>query len=296
MRADGEMLDLEFELNPRASVPDFQRHVDADARLSAAAREVLRAQLDVRYGPGRLQTLDVFPAKEANAPTHVFIHGGYWRALDKNFYSFIAATLAETTGATVVVPNYDLCPVVTLDEIVSEIEQCGVWLRANIAEYNGDPQAITISGHSAGAHLAAMLMKSMPDAVRGACLISGIYDLRPVLEISVNADVRLDEGAALRNSPMLSPPVVDCEIEVLVGSKETTLWRKQSYDFWRACAEVGTRARYLEVPDEDHFSITGCLDRASNPVAQVIKGQILRSRGAASRRSQVAQTFETITS
>ncbi|MFT3821646.1 MAG: alpha/beta hydrolase [Rubrivivax sp.] len=288
------MLNLEFELNPRASVPDFQRHVDADARLSAAAREVLRAELDVRYGPGPLQTLDVFPAKQAKAPTHIFIHGGYWRALDKNFYSFIAATLAETTGATVVVPNYDLCPSVTLDEIVSEIVQCGAWLLANISRYNGDAQSITVSGHSAGAHLAAMLMKSMPDAVKGACLISGIYDLRQVRKISVNADVRLDESAAIRNSPMLSPPVVDCEIEVLVGGKETTLWRKQSYDFWRVCTEVGTRARYLEVPDEDHFSITGCLDRASNPVAQVIKGQILRSRVAASRRDLGARTFDTL--
>ena len=124
---------------------------------SALARSQLRGQLDVRYGEQPGEALDVFAARQPNSPVLVFIHGGYWRALDKSDVSFVAPAFVDA-GAMVVVPNYALCPAVTIETIALQLTRALAWAWRHAAEHGGDPQRIAVAGHSAGGHLAAMML------------------------------------------------------------------------------------------------------------------------------------------
>jgi arylformamidase len=166
--------------NNRAMVPDFGQYFDRWVRESAAARSQA-CSTSIAYGAHSTETLDIFPANRPGAPVLVFIHGGYWRFLDKFDHSFMALPF-QRAGCTVVVPNYALCPAVTVPDIVLQMVRALAWVWRHIAEYGGDPSRITVSGHSAGGHLAAMLMACdwpvfgpdlPPDLVRNALSISG---------------------------------------------------------------------------------------------------------------------------
>ena len=148
--------------NNRALVPDFADHFAHWQNASAQARERLKGQLDLPYGDGPGETLDIFPAAQPNAPVVIFIHGGYWRSLDKSDHSFVAPALHDM-GACVVVVNYALCPgtpeqPITIPDIALQMAKATAWLGRHIAEYGGDRSNITVIGHSAGGHLAAMLL------------------------------------------------------------------------------------------------------------------------------------------
>ena len=148
--------------NNRALVPNFADHFSNWVDGSKAARANLSCQLDIAYGDGPNETLDIFPAKKANAPVVVFIHGGYWRSLDKSDHSFVAPPLHDM-GACVVVVNYALCPgtpkqPVTIPDIALQMTHALAWVWRNIAQYGGNPKDVVVAGHSAGGHLAAMLL------------------------------------------------------------------------------------------------------------------------------------------
>ena len=148
--------------NNRALVPDFADHFAHWQNASTQAPERLKGQLDVPYGDGPGETLDIFPAARPNAPVVIFIHGGYWRSLDKSDHSFVAPALRDM-GACVVVVNYALCPgtpeqAVTIPDIALQMAKATAWVGRNIAEHGGDRGNITVIGHSAGGHLAAMLL------------------------------------------------------------------------------------------------------------------------------------------
>jgi arylformamidase len=148
---------LDGQYNNRARVADYARFLERWTQASALSRERLSRRLDVRYGPGPAETLDVFPTHRAGAPVFVFIHGGYWRALDKSDVSFIAPSFVAD-GAMVVVPNYALCPAVTIDTIALQLTRAIEWVWRHAALYGGDPKRIVVAGHSAGGHLAALLL------------------------------------------------------------------------------------------------------------------------------------------
>lgn len=187
---------LDRMYNNRALVPD---HADYFSRWDQESRRVRSSQpclLDVPYGQGALQTLDVFPASAAvpgpadvaGAPVLVFIHGGYWRSLDKADHSFLAPALTEA-GACVVMPNYGLCPAVSIPDITLQMVQALAWTWRHIGAHGGDPRRITVVGHSAGGQLAAMLLTCnwpayAPDLptnlLKNALSISGLYDLEPI--------------------------------------------------------------------------------------------------------------------
>ena len=182
---------LDSMYNNRALVPDHAAYFSRWAQASLQARHSLPCTLDEAYGTSAGEKLDVFPAAPAStsaAPVLVFIHGGYWRSLDKADHSFIAPTFARA-GACVVIPNYDLCPAVTIPQITMQMVRTLAWVYHHIAQYGGNPRNITVIGHSAGGHLAAMLLACMwrayaPDLpaglVKRALSISGLYDLEPV--------------------------------------------------------------------------------------------------------------------
>jgi arylformamidase len=201
--------------NNRALVPDFADHFAHWQNASVAARAQLKSSLDVPYGEGLGETLDIFPAQDANAPVVIFIHGGYWRSLDKSDHSFVAPALRDM-GACVVVVNYALCPgtaeqPVTIPDIALQMAKATAWVWRHIAEHGGDRSRISVIGHSAGGHLAAMLLgchwkqvgRDLPAGlVRKAMSISGLFDLEPIRKTPfVQGDLRITPAHVRMASP-----------------------------------------------------------------------------------------------
>ena len=184
MRQSPEWYDRMY--NNRALVPDFADHLKRWTEQSKTARKLLGGLTDISYGAGPNETLDIFPANAANAPVMVFLHGGYWRALDKSDQSFIAPSFTRE-GVCVVVPNYALCPAVSIPEIVMQMVKALAWVWRYIHEWGGDARRIHVVGHSAGGHLAAMLLAcewqryadDLPaDLVKSGLSVSGLSCVR----------------------------------------------------------------------------------------------------------------------
>ena len=271
---------LELEFNPRAVARNLDERLAASAAASAETRARLDCVLDVRYGPGEKETLDIFPAAGSGAgrgaPVHLFIHGGYWRAMDKSDYSFIADAF-QPAGATTVVINYDLCPTVTLDTIVEQSNRSIAWTWRNIAQYGGDPERLYVSGNSAGGHLTAMALahdweaEGLPaDIIKGAAPITGVMDCEPVLDITVNEEVRLEPEAARRLSPLRNPPRRALPLLVAVGGAEPRLWIEMSEDYAALCRKHGIDCEYMEMPDHDHFDISRAVGDPESPLARAM--------------------------
>ena len=216
-RFDPDRLDRQY--NNRARVPEHPEILDRWAQASQLSRDGLSRRLDVPYGSGPNETLDIFPSPWAGAPVLVFIHGGWWRSLDKSQHSFVAPTFVHA-GAMVVVPNYALCPgtagaPVGLDTIALQMVQALAWVWRHAALYGGDPNHIVLAGHSAGGQLAAMLLNCEwgqvgadlpPTLVKAALAISGVFDLEPVRRTPfLQADLRLTPALSARLSPVHLP-------------------------------------------------------------------------------------------
>lgn len=226
---------LEGMYNNLARVKDHPAYFQRWARESAEARETLPARIDLPYGQGVNETLDIFPAPVPDAPVLVFIHGGYWRAMDKKDHSFIAPAFNDR-GICVVQPNYALCPgtseqPVTVPGIMLQMVRALEWTWRHIAAHGGDPSRITVAGHSAGGHMAAALLAcdwktvaaDLPaHLVRNALAISGLYDLRllqrtPFLENTL----KLTDADALRASPAFWPAPKRGQLYALAGGSES---------------------------------------------------------------------------
>jgi arylformamidase len=269
---------LERMYNNRALVPDHMAYLERWAQDSAQVRANLPCALDVAYGTGAGETLDIFPstrpsgAANASVPVLVFIHGGYWRALDKADHSFIAPPFTQA-GYCVVVVNYALCPgtpeaPVTIPHIVRQMEKMLGWVWHHIAAHGGDPRRITVAGHSAGGHLAAMLLtsvwsligKGLPDGlVRNALSISGIHDLDPIMYTPMfQSVVNLTEQQVLQCSParLLEPPAG--QLYCVVGGDESPEFLRQNQlmqDAWGS--HFVPRSQALQ--GLHHFSIMDAL-------------------------------------
>ena len=258
-------VDYEAEYNNRARVPE---HPEIFARWRAAANEFRqemaaqgRAELGVRYGTTPRQIIDVFLADPDRGKLAVFVHGGYWRSLEPETFSHVARGLLAH-GISVAVAGYDLCPQVRVADIVDEIRQALVHLWRKFR------QRMFVYGHSAGGHLAACMLATdwkpydMPeDAVPAACAISGVFDLTPLIGISMNQDLRLDLLEARRVSPLFWNPPRGRTLDVIVGADESREFLRQSRDIAQAWAEAGVATRYEEAPG-NHFTV---LDPLADP-------------------------------
>ena len=183
---------MEQHFNPRFVNPDAQHDIDRFIVRSAQARQTIPGRYDLRYGKRAKQTLDLHvpEACAAGAPLVLFIHGGYWRGLDKSDHSFVVPPMLAT-GAIIANVNYDLCPLVTLDVIVEEIAEAVSYCHRNAQQWGADPDNMYLIGHSAGAHLAAqMLLREWPpeqlgaNAIRALAAITGVYEPEVILDLS----------------------------------------------------------------------------------------------------------------
>ncbi len=233
-RLDPAWLDAEY--NARAAIPDHAAIFERWTAASAAARAGSPVQADIAYAAGDGATLDVFPAAQPGAPVLVFVHGGYWRSRDKSEFSFIAPSF-NADGAMVVLPNYALCPAVTVEHITLQLVQALAWTWRNAARFGGDPTRIAVAGHSAGGHLAAMLLscrwKQVADdlpaqLVGGALSISGLYDLEPIRHAPfLQGDLQLTRSAVGRLSPAFFPRPRG-KLHSVCGGDESTEFIRQN--------------------------------------------------------------------
>jgi arylformamidase len=264
-RLDPDGLNAQYD--NRARVPGHPAILERWSQASALAREQSSCLIDVAYGSGPNEMLDVFPCARANAPVLVYLHGGYWRALDKRDASFIAPVFVDA-GALVVVPNYALCPAVTIEVIVLQMVRALVWVHAHAAQYGGDPQRIVVAGHSAGGHLAAMLLscdwcavaRELPARlVHGALSVSGVFDLEPIRRTPfLQADLRLTPASVRRLSPARFPRPALAPLYTVVGADESEEFRRQNRLIRQAWG-VEAVPVCEEVPGTNHFDVLHAL-------------------------------------
>jgi arylformamidase len=281
-RPDPAWLDTEYDLRTR-----HPEHPDVFARWQTASSLVQRLEswrADVRYGDGDGETLDIYPTPRANAPVLVFIHGGYWRSLDKADHAFVAPAFTSE-GALVVMPNYALCPAVGIEHIALQMTRALAWVHRNAALYGGDPRRIVVAGHSAGGHLATMMLScrwkdvdpALPaQLVTGALSIAGIYDLEPLRHAPfLKDDLVLTTSSVRRLSPAFFPRPRR-PLYALVGGDESAEFKRQTAlirDQWGP-----TSVPVCEVlPGVNHYTILHGLADPKGRLHQLAL-QLLRSR------------------
>ena len=253
---------LNAQYDNRARVPDHGRHLARWPEASALARARGNGRLDLHYGDGPAETLDLFLPAQAGAPVLVYLHGGYWRALDKSDFSFVAPAFTQA-GALVAVPNYALCPAVSIEDITWQLVRALQWVWQHAAQYGGDPQRIAVVGHSAGGHLAAMLLscrwkqvdESLPaQLVGGAMSISGLFDLEPLRHTPfLQGDLKLTPASVRRLSPAFFPRPKG-KLYAVVGAAESDEFLRQNQlirDVWGPTAVPVCET----VPGRNHFDV-----------------------------------------
>jgi arylformamidase len=259
------------EYNNRALVPEHPQFFARWAELSARARATMICYLDRRYGEMPGESMDIFPARKGDGSCMLFIHGGYWRSLDKAEFSFLAPAWVDA-GVSLAVVNYDLCPKVSVEQIVLQMLRASSWLYLNAEQYGMDEERLYVSGHSSGGHLAAMMMAALwpvydarlpRDLFKGGLGISGIYDLRPLTQVDwLNTDLKLDEAAALKVSPAFLPPATRAPVMTCVGGSESAEFKRQNGllgERWR-----GAFAGDIAMPGTNHFSVVDGLANQSS--------------------------------
>ena len=264
------------EYNNRALVPEHAQYFARWAEDSARARATMTCYLDREYGQAPGEKLDIFPARKGDGSVLMFIHGGYWRSLDKRDFSYLAPAWVDA-GVSLVVVNYDLCPNVTIEAIVCQMLRASAWLYRHAEEYGMDEERLFVCGHSAGAHLTAMMMAALwpvfdadlpRDLFKGGLAISGLYDLRPLVEVDfLNADLRLDEAAALKVSPAFLPPATRAPVYTCVGGLESSEFKRQNSllaQRWKSAV-----AGDIPMPGRHHFSV---VDELVNPASALFAG------------------------
>ena len=273
MNAEKTNYDLLY--NPRLTVSGYEQVFERWDRDSERARARLDCYLDVPYGPSDTETLDLFRAKGRSRGLLMFIHGGYWRSLDKKRFSFVAPPLVESE-VTVAVVNYALCPAVEVADIVMQMVQACAWLYRNGANFGAPAAKLGVYGHSAGGHLAAMMLacewpkysRDLPrKVVAGAVSISGLYDLTEIAKApSINGEVRLTEGTAVRASPAFLPPATDAPLTTAVGAEENEGFHIQNRLIAGKWASV--HRADISSAGKNHFTV---LDDLGDPASRLFK-------------------------
>lgn len=272
-------IDYEAEYNNRARVPEyadiFLRWASEAENYRADMLKAGRAELGLSYGDTPRQFLDLFlTGTDDTAPLALFVHGGYWRSLDAASHSHMARGL-NAHGVAVAVADYDLCPNVTIADIIEQIRRACIflWQRFN--------RSMMIYGHSAGGHLAgamvatdwpALYPKAPAALVPVGYSISGLFDLTPLLHVIMNQDLRLDADAARSVSPLFWPLPHGRTFDAVVGGLESDEFKRQSRIIAEGWRQSAAETRYGEVAGTNHFTVVDALaDPQSAMVARLVE-------------------------
>jgi arylformamidase len=257
----------EKQYNARASIPDHPQIFSRWAETSAQVRNTFTCDLDIQYGTDAAETLDVFPAQGEAKAMLVFIHGGWWRSLDKSDFSFIVPEFSKR-GIVVALINYGLAPHTFMGDMVQQSRNALAWLYRHTPHFGIDPENFYIAGHSAGAHLAAMMLATdwkkyaddtPRDMIKGMIGMSGLYELSPLLQIaSVNIDLKLTASSAKKLSPVLLKAKSSAAVYLAAGQLESDEFKRQSHllaQQWHENIEYNqiiSNAHHLNIVD--HFA------------------------------------------
>jgi arylformamidase len=265
--------EYDLKYNPRLTVSNAPELLANWTKASAAVRNNADCVLDVPYGDAPTEKADIFRSVGKSQALMIFIHGGYWRALDKFDFSFIAPAFTRR-GVTVLVPNYALCPAVTVEHIVKQMLQATAWAYRHRAKYGAAGNPVYVIGHSAGGHLTAMMLaaaweiyaKDLPATVVSAGLsVSGVYDLTEIVRTpSINGDVRLTDADAIMASPINYTPSPAVRLYTAVGALENEGFHIQNRligDRWHAIHEID-----VQCEGANHFTV---LDQLVDPAAEL---------------------------
>jgi arylformamidase len=260
---------VEREYNNRALVPDHVEYFARWEKDSAFVRDTLPCVLDLAYGSDPRHRMDLFPAPNALG-TLVFIHGGYWRSLDKGLFSWLAASWVAA-GVSLAMPNYRLAPQVRIDDIVDDVIAATNFLFREGAKHGVATDRVVVSGHSAGGHLTAALFATEAkrlefDAARivGGVPFSGVFDFEPILQFKFNSDFKLDDAAAARLNLADKKPVIHAPLVIAAGAAESSEFQRQS----RLLAEAWQPQvkSLLMLPGLNHFSIVDSFAERGQPL------------------------------
>jgi arylformamidase len=261
---------IEREYNNRALVPDHPAYFARWERDSEFVRATLPCLLDQAYGPDPRHRIDWFPAAGKARGTLVFIHGGYWRSLDKSMFSWLAASYVPE-GLNVAMLNYRLCPAVRIDDIVADVVAGMNWLMRSGPDPLSNRVPVIVSGHSAGGHLVGALFATPrdrftfdPTRITGGMSLSGLFDFEPLRIHSFNSDFRLDEPAVARLNLHDKPTVIKAPLVIAAGGDESSEFQRQSRliaEHWSPQARPA-----LILPGVNHFSIVDAFAERSQPL------------------------------
>ncbi len=274
---------LDAQYNARSAVPAFDAFVKRWQSASEQTVQDLPCTLDVPYGDDPVEVLDIFhPLGGGPAPILMFFHGGYWRAGDKSWFRFLAKPFVER-GAAVVVPKYGLCPAFTMDALVDQCRRAVTWTFRNADAHGGDSARLFVSGHSAGGHIAGMMLATdwataygLPaNAIKGATGISGLYDLEPIRLSQVNGPLQLSAEDALRNSPAQQPlPTVPPPAILAFGSLESDEYGRQTAAYADVLRHAGRAPVSLDIAGHHHFSILEAFGNPQHRFGEAVLAQL----------------------
>ena len=280
--------DFDAQYNLRVKRPDYEVTVIPSwIERSLIAQTTLNTMLDVPYGDGEKQKIDIFRVKDPNAPTLIYFHGGYWQRGDKSIYSFLAPSF-NSEGVNFITVGYDLCPTVSITQISSQAREAiaFIWRKAKILGVNRDQ--ITVMGHSAGGHITQMMMgtnwnefsNDFPaDLLKAGVPISPLSYLEPVrLTEILNTNIRMNAAEAEAESPLINhPPSTNASQLVIVGGNETEEFHRQAHMYVDAFASDDRAIEMYIVPNSDHFDELNVMAERTSPVFSKTL-RILRSK------------------
>ncbi|MGK0272347.1 MAG: arylformamidase [Cocleimonas sp.] len=258
---DADTLEAEYNLTKRRGADSFAKVAEHWSKRSAKFQVESGAQVDIAYGEGERDKFDFFYSGNPNGPLLIYIHGGYWQRGDKSMYSFIAEPFIKH-GISVAVINYNLTPSVRMGQIPPQIRKAIAWCFQHADELQFNKDKLHLSGHSAGGHLGAMMMATdwsaydsqLPtNLIKSGLLISGVYELEPIVHTSLNEGPQMDIPEATTESPTFMSPVTNAPQLVVYGGGETNEFHRQSIDYANKFRTTERAVELYEVPMADHY-------------------------------------------
>ena len=251
--------EINAEYDP-GMISDRVQAIDRFERMSEAATKQITNWYSCQFGPTEAEYVDVFPSSIPNGPVHIFIHGGYWRAMSTREFAFVAQVLVQK-GITVVLTNYGLCPTIRLSDIVDQTRRAVSWVAHNALKLNIDSGRLSLSGHSAGGHLVAMMLATdwsdygLPrDLIKGSISLSGLFDLRPFPHSWLQPTLALSAAEVEDNSPLFLPVCTKAKVTLLYGELEQSEFARQSLAYSDHLTSNNVTVDCLAIEKADHFT------------------------------------------